>query len=274
MLTSTVCKEFDSLREKIPDELDDLVNYMTTSGALKQHCPDKECKTYSNIINGGCLWLLDTFYDGKSVFFHYADGKIDIVVYIMMWLGYKLNHKLNTEFSNINEFYEKNMKTYHGYKKNIDYVDGYSTYKDLINKHNYVFNIPKENMSKFYDAFKSLCKLYTECDDNESNYNSYLEKTQEFVKKYEQLKDLNISEGSPYYQLFSILSKDYDNLKNKCSYFPPLLTYSLISIALIFVAIPIFLGISYKYSLFGFRKRFQKQKLREKIKNVKKRVNH
>ncbi|EAA21972.1 putative yir2 protein [Plasmodium yoelii yoelii] len=42
----------------------------------------------------------------------------------------------------------------------------------------------------------------------------------------------------------------------------------------IFGAIAIFLGISYKYSLFGFRKRFQKQKLREKLKNVKKRMNH
>ncbi|CDS44966.1 PIR protein [Plasmodium yoelii] len=40
----------------------------------------------------------------------------------------------------------------------------------------------------------------------------------------------------------------------------------LIPVLLIFGAIPIFLGISYKYSLFGFRKRFQKQKLREKLK--------
>ncbi|CDS44027.1 PIR protein [Plasmodium yoelii] len=274
MLTSTVCEEFDSLREKFPDELDDPVKYMSTSGTLKQHCPDKECKTYNNIVNGGFLWLLDTFYDGKSVFSYYADGKIDIVVYIMMWLGYKLNHKLNTQFSNINEFYNTHMKNYYGYAKKIDYVDDYNSYNDLINKHNYVFNIPNEHMSKFYDAFKSLCKLYTECDNIESDYNSYLEKTQEFVKKYEQLKDLDINKNESYGKLFSILSNDYDNLKNKCYYFPPLLTYSLISIALIFVAIPIFLGISYKYSLFGFRKRFQKQKLREKIKNIMKKMIH
>ncbi|EAA19528.1 uncharacterized protein PY17X_0400019 [Plasmodium yoelii] len=274
MLTSTVCKEFDSLREKIPDELDDPVNYMSTSGTLTLYCPDNQCKTYNNIVNGGCIWLLDTFYGGKTVFSHYANKNIDIVVYIMMWLGYKLNHKLNTEFSNINEFYDKHMKNYHKYTKKIYDVDGYSSYNDLIDTHNYVLNIPKEDISKFYDAFKSLCKLYTECDDSESDYNSYLEKTQEFVKKYEQLKDLDISENESYRQLFSILSKDYDNLKNKCSYFPPLLTYSLISIAFIFVAIPIFLGISYKYSLFGFRKRFQKQKLREKIKNIMKKMIH
>ncbi|ETB60859.1 hypothetical protein YYC_02114 [Plasmodium yoelii 17X] len=215
MLTSTVCEEFDSLREKFPDELDDPVKYMSTSGTLKQHCPDRECKTYNNIVNGGFLWLLDTFYDGKSVFSYYADGKIDIVVYIMMWLGYKLNHKLNTQFSNINEFYNTHMKNYYGYAKKIDYVDDYNSYNDLINKHNYVFNIPNEHMSKFYDAFKSLCKLYTECDNIESDYNSYLEKTQEFVKKYEQLKDLDINKNESYGKLFSILSNDYDNLKNK-----------------------------------------------------------
>ncbi|WBY54864.1 PIR protein [Plasmodium yoelii yoelii] len=274
MLTSTVCEQFDTLRENLSDESDGSGNYFSTSGMLTTYCPDKKCDNDTNRINGGCLWLLDRFYGGKSVFSHYADGKIDIVVYIMMWLGYKLNQKLNSQFPNINKFYNTHMKDFYDYKKDINGVDGYSTYNDLINKHNYVLDIPNENMSKFYDAFKSLCKLYTECDDSESDYNSYLEKTQEFVEKYEQLKDLDITKNYPYSQLFSILSKDYDNLKNKCYYFPPLLTYSLISIALIFVAIPIFLGISYKYSLFGFRKRFQKQKLREKIKNIMKKMIH
>ncbi|VTZ77902.1 uncharacterized protein PY17X_0845201 [Plasmodium yoelii] len=40
----------------------------------------------------------------------------------------------------------------------------------------------------------------------------------------------------------------------------------LIPVLLIFAAIPIFLGIAYKYSLFGFRKRAQKQHLRNKLK--------
>ncbi|CDS44122.1 uncharacterized protein PY17X_0900063 [Plasmodium yoelii] len=274
MLTSTVCKEFDSLRGDFSDEWDDSGSYIFTSGTLKQYCPDKECKNYINLVKGGCLWLLDRFYGSKTVFYHYSNNNIDIVVYIMMWLGYKLNKMVNPQFPNINEFYDKHMKTIQDCKKNIDNVDGYSSYNDLINKKTYLLTMSIKDISKFYDAFKSLCKLYTECDDSDSNYYSYLEKTQEFVNKYEQLKeDFDVSEGSPH-QLFSILSKDYDNLKNKCYYFPPLLTYSLISIALIFVAIPIFLGISYKYSLFGFRKRFQKQKLRVKIKNIMKKMIH
>ncbi|ETB58572.1 hypothetical protein YYC_03844, partial [Plasmodium yoelii 17X] len=229
------CEQFDSLRGNISDELDDTENYISTSGTLKQYCPDKSCNNYNNIVNGGCIWLLDTFYGSKTVFSHYANKNIDIVVYIMMWLGYILNHKLNTEFSNINEFYNKHMRTFYEYTKNINGVDGYSTYNDLINKKEYLLTMSIKDISKFYDAFKSLCKLYTECDDNDSNYNSYLEKTEEFVKKYEQLKkDFDITKDDPYGKLFSILSKDYDNLKNKCSYFPPLLTYSLISIAFIF----------------------------------------
>ncbi|SBW38287.1 BIR protein [Plasmodium berghei] len=48
----------------------------------------------------------------------------------------------------------------------------------------------------------------------------------------------------------------------------------LFTVLSIFGAIAFFLGISYKYSLFGRRKRAQKQYLREKIKNIKKRMNH
>ncbi|ETB56114.1 hypothetical protein YYC_05843 [Plasmodium yoelii 17X] len=216
MLTSRVCEEFDSLREKFSDESDGPVDYISAKGMLKFNCPDQECKNDTNLVNGGCLWLLNRFYDSKTSFSYYADGKIGIVVYIMMWLGYKLNQKLKNEFPNINKFYDKDMKKFHEYTKNINGVDDYNNYNDLINKHDYVLKIPNEDMSKFYDAFKSLCKLYIECDDSNSDYNSYLEKAQEFDKKYEQLKkDLDNNKDESYSQLFSILSKDYDNLKNK-----------------------------------------------------------
>ncbi|VTZ81110.1 PIR protein [Plasmodium yoelii] len=46
----------------------------------------------------------------------------------------------------------------------------------------------------------------------------------------------------------------------------PVTKNTLIIIAIIFVAASILLGVSYKYSLFGFRKRSQKQHLREKLK--------
>ncbi|VTZ73117.1 PIR protein [Plasmodium yoelii] len=46
----------------------------------------------------------------------------------------------------------------------------------------------------------------------------------------------------------------------------PVTKNTLITIAIIFVAASTLLGVSYKYSLFGFRKRSQKQHLREKLK--------
>ncbi|SCL83748.1 Plasmodium variant antigen protein Cir/Yir/Bir, putative, partial [Plasmodium berghei] len=48
----------------------------------------------------------------------------------------------------------------------------------------------------------------------------------------------------------------------------------LLTVLSIFGVTTFFLGISYKYLLFGRRKRAQKQYLREKIKNIKKRMNH
>ncbi|SCL84051.1 Plasmodium variant antigen protein Cir/Yir/Bir, putative, partial [Plasmodium chabaudi adami] len=42
--------------------------------------------------------------------------------------------------------------------------------------------------------------------------------------------------------------------------------------ALLIFAIPLFLGIAYKYSLFGFDKRVQRQNLREKLKKIKKKM--
>ncbi|KEG00581.1 hypothetical protein YYE_04410 [Plasmodium vinckei vinckei] len=44
--------------------------------------------------------------------------------------------------------------------------------------------------------------------------------------------------------------------------------------ALLIFAIPIFLGIAYKYSLFGFDKQLQRQYLREKIKKITKKMNN
>ncbi|SCL82371.1 BIR protein, partial [Plasmodium berghei] len=74
------------------------------------------------------------------------------------------------------------------------------------------------------------------------------EQTVQTVQKLEQISEVTSSSSSIGNKLFTILS--------------------------IFGAIAFFLGISYKYSLFGFRKRAQKQYLREKIKNIKKRMNH
>ncbi|CXH20923.1 Plasmodium variant antigen protein Cir/Yir/Bir, putative [Plasmodium berghei] len=99
--------------------------------------------------------------------------------------------------------------------------------------------------------------MYNEIDANKPTCKKYLEKAKEFVAKYNELNNVSdITEDSPYYKLLSRLSNDYNNFKNYWS----ALVNKLIIVLSILVAIPICLGISYKYSLFGFRKKCKKIK--------------
>ncbi|SCL86757.1 Plasmodium variant antigen protein Cir/Yir/Bir, putative [Plasmodium berghei] len=229
----------------------------------------------------------------------------------------------------LTNFYKIYIKNQEKYKNTINGVEGCNNYDDLIYKKNELMNITNEKLSKFYAPFKSLCNMYNEFNENKKDCTNCLNDAKEFVEKFNELnKDYNNGKDSPYNQLLSTLSTDYDNLKNKCngnSSFPPIETIQssgqsseqtskqtvetsdqspeqtskqnpeqtvqileqisevtssnssignkLFTVLSIFGAIAFFLGISYKYSLFGFRKRAQKQYLREKIKNIKKRMN-
>ncbi|VTZ71880.1 PIR protein [Plasmodium yoelii] len=273
-MNKEVCNMFFAVRGWFPDELDNGNYQFNDNNQYKQHF-NKETYTDNDKINGLCLWLFQAIFGNSVSFKKYANSNINVVVYILVWLSYKLNQKTDNGITKLMDFYTGHMQNVNEYQKPIDDTGAYNSYYDLMNKKKYLMEMNIKYISKFYDAFKSLCEMYTEFDEDNPKCEKYLEGDNEFVKKYDQLKkDSDINEDDAYSQIFSILSNDYDNLKNKCYYFPPLLTYSLISIALIFVAIPIFLGISYKYSLFGFRKRFQKQKLREKIKNIMKKMIH
>ncbi|ETB58020.1 hypothetical protein YYC_04113 [Plasmodium yoelii 17X] len=215
-----------------------------------------------------------------------------------------LNLDKSEQEDNISDFYNYQIVNRDNYNTGIKDVSEYKNYKDLIDKKNYLsMNI--NIISKFYDPFKSLCNLYTELDDKKKNCKKCSDKANKFVEKYKELnEDSDITDSSPYKEIFSKLSNDYDNLKNECkddkdSKFPSLtdtntpqdtgqiteqtgrtgetvqksdvtsssssIVSKLVPFVSIFAAISIFLGISYKYSLFGFRKRVQKH-LRKKLK--------
>ncbi|EAA17687.1 putative yir3 protein [Plasmodium yoelii yoelii] len=162
-----------------------------------------------------------------------------------------------------------------------------------MDERNDLLNINIEDLSKFYDAFNLLCIMYGRVAQNKKD-DKLLNDAKDFVKKYQELNRYsNNTDVSSYRQILSSLSTNYDDLKIKCKNdqtLPeiPASIYALTSedtssssignklftVLSIFGAIAFFLGISYKYSLFGFRKRAQKQYLREKIKNIKKKMNH
>ncbi|ETB59306.1 hypothetical protein YYC_02825 [Plasmodium yoelii 17X] len=309
---------FDTLRNYLPDESGKTAQFeLNTLSSFNNYCSSggsgkTECNTETDKINIGCLWLFEQNIV-KRISGLTKDHSEVFIIYVMIWLGHMLNLKKDDKIKNLNDFYEEHIKnnTHYTYcKKNngdcsdtLKGITGYNNFKGLIEANKCLMNIDINDMSNFYDAFKPLCNMYTELNANNTTDKRYLENAKKFVKKFENLNnDSNNIKDSPYYQVLSTLSNDYNNFKIfcnsssvDCSDIPVLpdiktkengvqiskpssgqssedtssispITNRLIPVLSIIVAIPIFLGIFYKYSLFGFRKRSQKQHLREKIK--------
>ncbi|CDS44265.1 PIR protein [Plasmodium yoelii] len=297
-----VCEKFENVWYKFPDKLDSDNKYQfKKENFLDGYCDSYSCDHDVEKINAGFFYLLNQFF-GSSGSSYSAQNNINVVDYIILWLSYMLNLKKSEQnMSNIQYFYSTTINN-DRYKKSIPGVTEYKSYKDLIDEKKELMDISNEKMSKIYVLFKILCNMYTDFDKNNPDCNKHSVKAKEFVEEYKKLKeDYNITEDGPYYKLLSTLLNDYNNLKNKCSNIPPIpgittniseqrsvqsfgqnsedissssIANNLLIVLSIFGAIAFFLGISYKYSLFGFRKQFQKQKLREKIKNIKNRMNH
>ncbi|SCL87910.1 Plasmodium variant antigen protein Cir/Yir/Bir, putative, partial [Plasmodium chabaudi adami] len=112
----------------------------------------------------------------------------------------------------------------------------------------------------------------------------------DYVKEFQKLNDdFSITGNNLYSQILSTLFNDYNNFKDdfskncsSCNNLPTLspirtpqsfehasssssIASTLIPVLLAFT-IPFFLGVAYKYSLFGFGKRLQKHDLRKRLK--------
>ncbi|ETB56102.1 hypothetical protein YYC_05863 [Plasmodium yoelii 17X] len=346
-MNKEVCKRFKNVWDAFPDTLDNNKNYQfndfvplnndcnhnkfsnnycnnnNNNNFPISYCNDNKIRNDLDKISAGCLYLLDEFIKDCGVVPPPAKNNINIVDYILIWLSYMLNLKISEEEQIITCFYSEYIHGCDRYNTKINEITDYDSYKDLLDKKNDVLNMDSNYVPKFYEAFKSLCNLYNELDDEKKNCKNYLNDNNEFFKKYEKLKnDSDIADKSPYKEILFTLSTDYDNLKNECNdtssststetlknseqrsvesfkqffaefgedlgqefgqgfghdsesdseHFSEVTPSSssivskLIPVLLIFGAIGFFLGISYKYSLFGFRKRSQKQQIKEKLK--------
>ncbi|ETB56475.1 hypothetical protein YYC_05548 [Plasmodium yoelii 17X] len=317
----SLCGIFNILINYLADELGKSTKYeFDKNEDLKKYCPngdsENKCETDLDKIKAGFLFLFEQIIVNNIDNLSKEEAKV-FIIYIMIWFNYMLNLK-NVNNININDFYTKYTEENTNYIKcKSDDIDcnnilkdqlGYNNFTEIINERKDLLNIKFEDPSKVYDSFKLLCNMYYEVNGGDSNPENQLKTANQFFEKYKELNGYSdITEDSPYYQVLSTLSNDYNNIKNECSdcqssNFPTIPTYSrrsvikntLISIAFIVASVSIFLGIAYKvnnkelknyfhyiyvninkenYSLFGFRKRFQKQKLREKLKNIKKKMN-
>ncbi|CDS44523.1 PIR protein [Plasmodium yoelii] len=276
-MDTDVCQTLLPLRNSISYS-DKGITYQFTEDS--DYCTGVSCDNDTDKVNARCLYIFKTFFKDESTFQKDAKGNIYIVQYILIWLRYILNLTKTEENGSIDSFYTKYIENGESYKKKINDVTTYKNYKDLIDRNNYILTMDMSIISKLYDAFNTLCGIYNDLDTKNSNCMQHYEKARQFVETYKEIIiDHNIGENIRYFYVLINLLTDYDNLKKKCDIFPPTpditkiiseatsssIASKLIPILSILVAIPIFLGIAYKYSLFGFRKRFQKQKLREKI---------
>ncbi|CDS44889.1 PIR protein [Plasmodium yoelii] len=293
-MDKNLCSNFLLVKAKFPDELSN-GEYQFIDEYFKKYCTSG-CNDPIAKINAGCLYFFDEFFGTSELFKSVAKSNTNIVDYIIIWLSYMLNLKENTNsnISHLKHFYDTTINN-DKYTNPIDNVSEYKNYKDLIDKKHDLTNndMNKNIISKLYEAFNILCNMYTEFDESKPNCEKILEKANKFVEKYKELDgNCNITGKSSCSKILFTLSSDYINFKNKCNDIPPLpgiaseifaqrlgftssssIATKLFIVLSIFGAIGFFFGISYKYSLFGFRKRFKKQQIREKIKNIKKKMN-
>ncbi|SCL84623.1 CIR protein [Plasmodium chabaudi adami] len=279
-MSENLCKFINSIDKSITVNVNNLKANIEFDNIQNQYCTgdngDGECFPYGAIISSFFIKMLECMND-KDL------NKKKLGEYVILSLFYKLNQKKENEIINLNDFQKKYIK---GNENLIDKINGDGSYNrclDIINKKPYLMSIDIKEMTKLYAPLKSLCKLYTECDEKKENYTSCLKDAQDFANEFNKLNDDNsINENNLYREILSSLFNDYNDLKNgcvkKCSGCNNIPTLSeikappsssiaskLIPVLLAF-AIPVFLGIAYKYSLFGFDKRFRRKYSREKLK--------
>ncbi|ETB59308.1 hypothetical protein YYC_02827 [Plasmodium yoelii 17X] len=245
-----------------------------TMNMLKLYCPDSNCSSDEEEIVAGFIMLLNLIGEEK------IDGE-KLVEYAILWLSYKLNQKKENETIILKDFYTDYIEANSCYDKYITSDTSENINKGVIEKKIKSMNMYIKDISNFYDPFKSLCNMYSELDpEKNTQCKTCLENAGDFFEKYEKLKNsFEITKGDSYSQLWSNLSVDYKIFQEKYNSFrcenvssivacprSSVTKNTLITIAIIFVASSILLGVSYKYSLFGFRKRSQKQHLREMLK--------
>ncbi|CAD2102144.1 CIR protein PIR protein [Plasmodium vinckei petteri] len=269
-----VYKEINTIDDYFREENRGEVIIEITDNTIHKYCHYRnnsgqgKCNDYLEKASSGVIHLL------KNLKERYNLEYDKLSEYAILWLRYRLNQKAPYYDTQLDEFYTKHIVKNKCYNNKIK-DSGSPTYKELIDKKKDLMNI--QEMTKFSYPFKLLLLLY---DTNKNNSGDcyHLDNAKIFAKEFEKLSnDSNNKEGSSYNKLLYRLSDDYNNLKNKCTNFPPLpkiktpLT-TVIPVLSTFSVIPAFLGIAYKYSLFGVDKLFQRQYIRKKLKKITKKM--
>ncbi|CAD2105430.1 PIR protein CIR protein [Plasmodium vinckei] len=275
--------------------IDKYCHYGNTSGNGK-------CHNYYQRASSGVIYLLKTL---KK--YNLEDDKL--AEYAILWLRYKLNRTAPYHETKLNDFYTNHIEKNNYYNEKIK--DNGPTYKEIIDKKKDLMNINEMTKFSYpFNLLLILYNATNANTLNCTNYSYYASEFATRFKQLNE--DPNNIEGSSYNKILSTISNDYDNLKKKCKKFSSLaqnrvespaassvdnpveksvkgseqhtalipevtsssssISTTLIPALSIVSVIPVFLGIAYKYSLFGIDKLFQRQYLRTKLKKLKKKM--
>ncbi|ETB57026.1 hypothetical protein YYC_04878 [Plasmodium yoelii 17X] len=224
-----LCGRFNTLRGFYPDELGKSTTLkFHDNGRIRNYCPydgseKNECKTDLDKIKALFLWLFKQNIISRICSLSTDQPKV-FIIYIIIWLKFKLNQISHHEINEIKNYYNNYIEN------NTDYTNcnendndccstlkdqlGHDTFKEFIKENEYFMDM--DNISNFYYAFKLLCNMHTECNASSPDCNQISQDGNEFAEKYKKLNDdSNNTDGSSYSQILSILLNDYDNFKKK-----------------------------------------------------------
>ncbi|EAA18776.1 putative yir1 protein [Plasmodium yoelii yoelii] len=275
----------------LPDKLGESAKIdFKKSSSLKKYCPNGNCDTNLDKIKAGFLWLFEkncskyeiTDEDGQGGTHEntcYNEKNINaIFLYIISWLSYKLNQSSEHNFTKIKDFYNAYVNDNTEYNDLITNAQKCTNLKEIIDQKSDLLDINIKDMSDFYDAFKSLCNMYNSVAT--SKHDTLLDNAINFFNEYTEINDYYNIENSPYSQILSFLSTDYNTFTTKnaskidnSKKFPILPTekatkslirhssiqISVIPMTFIFVALLIYLGIMYKASKTQFKNQKNKK---------------
>ncbi|ETB60834.1 hypothetical protein YYC_02138, partial [Plasmodium yoelii 17X] len=218
------CENFDIVIENYTDKIINSEEYdIRDIYGIEEYCVNEECKTELDKINAVCLWLFNKNIANRIDDLSNEQVK-SFIIYIMIWLNYMLNLKIDGKINTLNEFYTKHIENNMHYTNCKSYGNdcnstlndkaGYNNFKEVIVKNMDFSNIDFEDISKFYEAFKLFCKMYSELSEDNIECTKYLEYANSIVDKFKQLNEnSSATRKSPYSQVWSTLSTDYENFK-------------------------------------------------------------
>ncbi|VEV54724.1 PIR protein CIR protein [Plasmodium vinckei vinckei] len=194
--------EDDSGKLKVDPKYESIHNYCHYGSNSEEN----KCNDYLQLATCSVIYLLKNLKNYGLEYDKFAE-------YAILWLSYKLDIKINNEFTNLNEFYTKYIENNNCYNDKIKGDDG-MTYKKIIDTNKDLMDMDIKEISKFNYPFNILVHLYYKCHHEYWDCQKNLGFAKSFAEEFEKLNDdPKNTENSLYSQILSTLSDDYKKLK-------------------------------------------------------------